>query len=247
MIRKLVTLSALALLVLAAASCQKLQARDNLNKGIKAFREGKFERAVEFFDNATKLDPELTNAQLYLATAYAQQYIPGAPSPENDKFAQNAIEVFKKVLEKDPKNTNAVAGVAGMYQNLADYPKAVEYYKKQTEIDPNNAVPYYAIASTDWIMVYNKQNPLPEDQKGPLVAEGLEYADKAIAKNPNYEEAIIYKNLLLRQKALLTKDKKEIEELTAQADELAKKALAVRKANEEKKAAAAGASGGEAK
>ena len=39
MIRKISLLFALSLLVLATASCQKLQARDNLNKGIKAFRE----------------------------------------------------------------------------------------------------------------------------------------------------------------------------------------------------------------
>jgi len=239
--RKLALLSALALLVFATASCQKLQARDNLNKGIKSFREGKFERAVEYFDNATKLDPELTNAYLYLATAYAQQFVPGVDTPDNKKFAQSAIDTFQKVLEKDTKNSNAIAGLASIYQNLADYAKAVEYYKKQTEIDPENPVPYYAIGSTDWIMVYNKQNPLPEDQKGPLVAEGLTYVDKAIEKNPTYDDAMIYKNLLLRQKALLTKDKKEAEALVAEADDWAKKSLAARKANEEKKANAAAA------
>jgi tetratricopeptide (TPR) repeat protein len=239
MIRKLGLLSALALLVLATASCQKLQARDNLNKGIKAFREGKFERAVEFFDNATKLDPELTNAELYLATAYAQQYIPEVDSPENLKFADNAIKTFENVANKDPKNTNAVAGLAGMYQSLHKYDKAREYYKKQTEIEPDNPVPYYAIGSTDWILVYNKQNPLPDEEKAPLIAEGLEYVDKALAKNPNYEEAMTYKNLLLRQKALLTKDPKEAKALEDEATEWFNKALAARKKNEEQKAGAA--------
>jgi len=240
MIRKLGLLSALALIVLATASCQKLQARDNLNKGIKAFREGKFERAVEFFDNATKLDPELTNAELYLATAYAQQYIPDVDSPDNVKFAENAIKTFESVANKDPKNTNAIAGLAGMYQSLHKYEKAVEYYKKQTEIEPDNPVPYYAIGSTDWILVYNKQNPLPDDQKAVLVAEGLQYVDKALEKNPSYEEAMTYKNLLLRQKALLTKDPVEAKALEDQATEWFNKALAARKANEEKKASTAG-------
>jgi tetratricopeptide (TPR) repeat protein len=240
MIRKLGLLSALALIVLATASCQKLQARDNLNKGIKAFREGKFERAVEFFDNATKLDPELTNAELYLATAYAQQYIPDVDSPDNVKFAENAIKTFESVANKDPKNTNAIAGLAGMYQSLHKYDKAREYYKKQTEIEPDNPVPYYAIGSTDWILVYNKQNPLPDDQKAELITEGLLYVDKALEKNPNYEEAMTYKNLLLRQKALLTKDPVEAKKLEDQATEWFNKALAARKANEEKKANAAG-------
>jgi tetratricopeptide (TPR) repeat protein len=239
MIRKLGLLFALALAVLATASCQKLQARDNLNKGIKAFREGKFERAVEFFDNATKLDPELTNAELYLATAYAQQFIPDVDSPDNLKFAENAIKTFERVASKDPKNTNAIAGLAGMYQSQHNYNKAREYYKKQTEIEPDNPIPFYAIGSTDWILVYDKQNPLPDEEKATLIAEGLDYTDKAISKNPNYEEALTYKNLLLRQKALLTKDPKEAKALEDEATEWFNKALAARKLNDEKKAGAA--------
>jgi len=239
MIRKIGLVFVLSLVVLATASCQKLQARDNLNKGIKAFREGRFEKAVEFFDNATKLDPELTNAELYLATAYAQQFIPDVDSPDNVKFAENAIKTFESVANKDPKNTSAVAGLAGMYQSLHKYDKAREYYKKQTEIEPDNPVPFYAIGSTDWILVYDKQNPLPEEEKPALIAEGLEYIDKAIEKNPNYEEALTYKNLLLRQKALLTKDPKEAQALVDEATEYFNKALAARKINEEKKASAA--------
>ena len=244
MFRKFATLGVLALFVLATASCQKLQARDNLNKGIKAFREARFEKAVEFFENATKLDPELTNAELYLATAWAQQYIPNLDTEDNKRFAENAIKTFDRVLAKDPKNGSAIAGLAGMYQSLADYAKAKEYYMKQTEIDPENAVPYYAIGSTNWILVYNKQNPLPEDQKAPLIAEGLQYVDKALEKNPNYEEAMTYKNLLLRQQALLTKDPKESKALEAEATVWFEKALATRKSNEERKQNPAGAAEG---
>jgi tetratricopeptide (TPR) repeat protein len=239
MIRKLGILSALALLVVTTVSCQKLQARDNLNKGIKAFREGRFEKAVEFFDNATKLDPELTNAELYLATAYAQQFIPEVDSPDNVKHAESAIKTFESVAAKDPKNTSAIAGLAGMYQSLHKYDKAREYYKKQTEIEPDNPVPYYAIGSTDWILVYDKQNPLPDEEKATLIAEGLQNIDKAISLNPTYEEALTYKNLLLRQKALLTKDPNESKALNAEADEWFNKALEARRINAEKKEGAA--------
>ena len=240
MIRKLAIFCALALFVLATASCQKLQARDNLNKGIKAFREGKFERAVDYFDNATKLDPELTNAELYLATAYAQQFIPGADSDENKKFAQKAIKTFESVLNKDPKNTSAVAGLAGMYQNLQDFDKSREYYKKQTEIDPENPVPYYAIGSTDWILIRNKANPLSDEEKATLITEGLQYIEKALQKNPSYDDALTYKNLLIRERIPLTKDPKEKLALEAEATEWFNKALAARKANEEKKQSAVG-------
>jgi tetratricopeptide (TPR) repeat protein len=66
-----------------ASGCDKLKARDNLNKGVEAYRDGKFDQAIEDFKQAKDLDPTLINARLYLATAYATQYIPGAPSDEN--------------------------------------------------------------------------------------------------------------------------------------------------------------------
>jgi tetratricopeptide (TPR) repeat protein len=240
MIRKLALWSALAAFVLAATSCQKLQARDNLNKGIDAFKKGKFDKAVEFFDNARKQDPDLTNAELYLATAYAQQFDPNlGPSGDNEKYANNAIETFQSVLNKDPKNASAVAGLAGLYQGLKNLEKSREYYKKQTEIEPNNAIPFYAIASTDWLRIRDKSHPLSDEEKAQAVEEGLEYVDKALEKNPNYQEAMAYKNLLLRDKAAATKDPAQAKQYLEQADVWFAKALEALKTNAEKKASEA--------
>jgi tetratricopeptide (TPR) repeat protein len=240
MTKKILTLSVLVVFVLLSASCAKLKARDNLNKGIKAFKEGHFERAVEFFKNASELDPELTNAELYLATAYAQQFIPGAPSEENQKFADNAIATFEKVLEKDPKNTNAVAGIAGLYQSQLKFQNARDYYKKHTEIEPNNAVPFYAIGSISWYIVYDKNSPPPLEEQPAIIEEGLAYLNKALAINPDYDEAMTYMNLLLREKARLTKDDAEKKQLVTEADEWFNKALATRAKNAEKAQSAAG-------
>ena len=62
------------LLVLAIAAsltgvgCDKLRARDQLNKGVVAYKNAKYKDAIEHFKNAVDLDPNLTNARLYLAT-----------------------------------------------------------------------------------------------------------------------------------------------------------------------------------
>ena len=66
----------LAILALATTSCAKLQARDNLNKGVRAFRDAHYENAVSYFKQAVELDPDLTTAEIYLATAYSQQFVP---------------------------------------------------------------------------------------------------------------------------------------------------------------------------
>src|SRR5439155_764516 len=110
--------TAVAMLVLALTGSAKLQARDNLNKGVRAFRESHYENAVNYFKQAVELDPDLTTAQIYLATAYSQQYIPGGRSEENDKNAKLAIQTFESVLQRDPNNVNAIAGLASMYQSL---------------------------------------------------------------------------------------------------------------------------------
>ena len=45
-------------LALLATSCQKLQARDQLNKGVQAFKNAQYPQAVENFKKAVELDPD---------------------------------------------------------------------------------------------------------------------------------------------------------------------------------------------
>src|SRR6476660_8092191 len=107
----------LALLAVTATGCAKLQARDNLNKGVRAFRDAHYENAVKYFQQAVQLDPDLTTAEIYLATAYAQQYVPGGRGEDNQKNAQMAITTFENVMKRDPNNVNAIAGLASIYQS----------------------------------------------------------------------------------------------------------------------------------
>src|SRR5215468_12236499 len=105
----------LVLAVAAAAAlnigCNQLKARDQLNKGVQAFTAAQYPEAVERFKTACELDPGFAAARLYLATAYMQQYIPGAESPENNRMAQAAHDEFMKVLELTPNDKTAVASL----------------------------------------------------------------------------------------------------------------------------------------
>lgn len=235
-----IMLAFLAILAVAASGCAKLQARDNLNKGVRAFRDAHYENAVNYFKQAVELDPDLTTAEIYLATAYSQQFVPGGRGEDNDKNAQLAIQTFEDVLKRDPNNVNAVAGLASIYQNLGQtdtkqLQKSHDYYLKYAQLDANNPVPYYAIGSLDWLIVYDKNNPPPEDEQGRVIDEGLTYLDKALALNPDYDDAMTYKNLLYREKARLTANDDEKKKLTDMADEWFNKGLETRKKNAEKK------------
>jgi tetratricopeptide (TPR) repeat protein len=229
------------MLALASASCAKLQARDNLNRGVRAFRESHYENAVNYFQEAIRLDPELTMAEVYLATAYLQMYIPGATSDDNQKNADLAIATFQRVLERDPSNTSAIAGLASIYQNTNQLQKSREFHKRNAELNPTDPVPFYAIGSVNWIMIKDSAS-LPPEQQMPaqdqlnLVDEGLQNLDKALALNPDYEDAMAYKNLLYREKARLTENEEEKAKLISMADEWFTKALETRKRLAEQKA-----------
>jgi len=77
--RRALALVSLLILVGGVSGCSKLKARDQLNKGVADFKNGQYDSAIEHFKQAKEADSTLMNARLYLATAYASQYIPGAP------------------------------------------------------------------------------------------------------------------------------------------------------------------------
>ncbi len=164
--RILVVLGAAALLLAGGMTgCKKLEARDNLNKGVQAFKNAKYADAVEFFKTAIDLDPTYPTARLYLATAYMSQYIPGAESPENLAYADNAAKYFKEVLAENPKDTTALKSLASLeYQKSSGAPTteeklkrldgAAEWYKKLAEVDPNEKEAFYSLGVITWAKFY---------------------------------------------------------------------------------------------
>ena len=118
---RLLTLAAAALLLVSGVGCDKLRARNELNQGVKAYKEAKYEEAIEKFKNAVESDPKLLNARMYLATAYAQQYVPGSEDPENKRVGDQAIEQYKKVIDANPNREqliNSSKGIAGLYLQM---------------------------------------------------------------------------------------------------------------------------------
>jgi len=159
-------LAVLALLLLIPLTgCNKLRARDELNKGVRAYKNASYEEAVDHFRRAIEYDPDLINARLYLATAYASQFTPGSPSEENRKNADAAIEAFQEVLQRQPNNVTALSYVASLYYGMAGgaqkqeerfefFEKSKEYRRRLIEVDPNNPEHYYSIGVIDWTIAY---------------------------------------------------------------------------------------------
>src|SRR5579864_6933358 len=151
---RVLALIADGVLMLSAAGCNKLRARDQLNKGVASYKNARYEEAIDHFQKAVTLDPNLLNARLYLATAYAQQYIPGVDADDNTRMGNQAIEQYKAVLEHDPKSINSVQGIAYIYLQMKKFDDAKAYYRKALEVDPNDPEPYYSVGVIDWTQTY---------------------------------------------------------------------------------------------
>ncbi|HXD91409.1 MAG TPA: tetratricopeptide repeat protein [Candidatus Binataceae bacterium] len=145
----------------------RAQAREYLNKGVQAYKDARFDDAIEDFKRAKELDPWLVNAPLYLATAYASQYIPGAPAEENVRNGELAVQEFKEILERDPNNLSAIDGIASILYNMGGTPfdpkKLIEsnlYHEKHIVIAPDDSEPHYWIGVIDWSLCYRANRDL---------------------------------------------------------------------------------------
>jgi tetratricopeptide (TPR) repeat protein len=264
-IARVPVLAAAALsLMLLSAGCKRLEARDQLNKGVQAYKAARYEEAIGHFQRAVNLDPTYPMTRIYLATAYMQQVVPDLTTPENLKNAQLAIDSYQKVLDEHPNDINSLKGIASLYLSEDKFDKAKEWQLKVLSVDPQNAEAAYTIGVIDWREAYKnavtalKGAGLQDDGAGnakmskgvcadikksndALVAEGLKYLNLAVQDRPTYDDAMSYLNLMYRRQADLDcgNDAARKADL-AQADQWREKAMGTRKANEEKKAAASG-------
>jgi Tfp pilus assembly protein PilF len=263
---KITVVAGLAVLSLLATGCEKLKARDNLNKGVQAFKSAKYSQAVDHFKEAVQLDPDFSTARLYLATAYMSQYIPGADSPENQQNADAAEREFLKVLEKEPNNTVAISSLASLHYNQASgndpakkakqFEEARQWYSKLAQVEPTNKEAYYSLGVITWGKWYPElmgaraklgmkpEDPGPiKDQKirqelkakwGPVVEEGIQNLQKALEIDKEYDDAMAYMNLLIRERADLADSVEEYKKDVQTADNWVQKALETKKIKAER-------------
>jgi tetratricopeptide (TPR) repeat protein len=251
-----VTAALLALLLGSTTGCNKLKARDQLGKGVQAFKNNKYEEAVGHFQNAIALDPNYEQAKLYLATSYSYQVVPNLDTPENLAVAQKALDGFQSVLAKDPTDLTALKQIASIDRNIKKLDEAKEYEKKVIALAPDDAEAHYTIGVVDWMQAYKNAitilaaDGLTDDGLGnvkkskaacakiqeankALVDEGLQYLQKAVEINKTYDDAMSYLNLTYRRKAdMECGDDAARKADLATADDWSQKAMGARKANE---------------
>jgi tetratricopeptide (TPR) repeat protein len=245
------------LLLLSSAMAQtgNPSADSYVKSGVQAFKSGHYEDAASLFRKALAIDPA-EKTHLYLGVTYSMQVVPNLDTPDNLRFAQQALEQFDAVLKIAPKSLIAIKQESYLYRNTRRPNEAKELAKSAQKLDPDDPELPYTIGVLDWTEAYkNANNALhseglndrangnPEKSatvwatiyqlNTPLVSEALAELTRAVEINPNYEDAMTYLSLTYRRRADLHRnDPSAIKSDLELADTWAKRAMEARKANE---------------
>ena len=142
-------------------STKELTLKEIILKGKKYSYEKEYDRAIEYFDESIKLDPQDANAWSNKGLA-----LHGL-----GKFVE-AIQCYDQAIKLDPQDANAWSNKGLALNNMGKCNDAIKYFERSLRVDPN-----YALA---W---YNKGWALGELGK---YKEAIKCHDKSIDLNPNY-------------------------------------------------------------
>jgi len=199
--------------------------RDNLDD---------FQSAEKYFKSLIDLDPKTPERYYALADVYER-----FNDPEDLPLLEQAIEAYKKPVDLHPEDPIAYRQVANLLNKYGRFDETMEWLGKARDVQANNPEGYYLIAVHYWDKVYRDPSLTEKDKKS-YIELGLEQLNQALQIDDQYIDALIYKNLLLREQAKV--DPKRKADLEKEANELRDKAMALReKKQEEEKAAKAAA------
>jgi TonB family protein len=157
-------------------------------------------------------------------TAYQQL----AKLQENRGATAEAEATLLKARTMAPKQKPLLIALAGFYFRHGNFDKTVEALETAERLEPNDPESAQLVATYYWEKVFKDRQLLPADTHR-YITSGIAATDRALAVNPDYTDALLYKNLLLRMKANLESDPFLKQQLNSEAEGLRNRALELNK------------------
>jgi len=176
-----------------------------------------FEQAEPIAKQMIDLDPtDPTNYQV-LGALY-----------EDAGRTDEAEQTFLKSTTVKPNDPQVWSALAGFYNRQDDgkpgkFERTMGALQKRADAEPNNPEAWHTMA-TYYTEKVTKDRTLAKPKVREYTAAGIAAADKAIAINPAYAEAMVFKNILLRVQANDEQNLAKRNELMKEADGLLAKA-----------------------
>ncbi len=161
---------------------------------------------------------------------------------EDAKRIPDAEAQYKKAIDVKPNDPNSYEMLAGFYMRQNQFEKTMDALNQRAKREPNNPEAFHMMATYYWDRsFYDARYRITQAQKREYIDKGLAAEDQALALNPDYLEALTYKNILLRMKANIEPDSTKQKALIKEADTLRERVLDLQKKQKDAAAAAAAA------
>jgi TonB family protein len=135
---------------------------------------------------------------------------------------------LQEAIKREPKNSDHYKALAGFYIKAGDFDRAIGALESLAQADPTNPQHHHTIGVFYWEKAFRDASLSPT-QKMTYILAGIAAEDRALGLNPDYKEAMIYKNILLRLQANHTTDIAMQRQLVAEADTLRNRAMELAK------------------
>lgn len=130
------------------------------------FCQGKYEQALDIFNQALKEDKGNTYFLLYKSKSKVlvklkkydeailniKEYLKLFPEKNNDKEIQNLIKILtlERELARTPSDYKIIASIADLYYQNEGYEESIDYYKKAIILKPDDPVLYFNLGVVYW-------------------------------------------------------------------------------------------------
>lgn len=210
------------------------------------------QKAIENYRKAAEVDtsPEMKKlAMQYLVAAYGpdklndpaqaepivQKMIEIDPNEPGNYFAlakiyedagryEEAEQALLRARDAKPDDVTVYTQMSGFYNRQGEFDKTMEALHKAADMRPNDPQGHQLVSVYYWEKA-QKDYKLNDKQKRDYIQKGIDAADRALALNGDYIEALTYKNILLRMKGNLEPDLAKRKQLYDEADQLRNKAM----------------------
>jgi len=148
--------------------------------------------------------------------------VPGAESEENVANGNKAVEQYQATLRCQPaQSLTPLKGMAYLKMNMKRLDESRDLYRQALKQDDKDPELYYSIGVIDWTQTYKNTSEeksrvaLSSNESlilGPfcralrernlsLVEDGMQMLTQAIALRQDYDDAMVYMDLLYQQRA----------------------------------------------
>jgi protein TonB len=126
-----------------------------------------------------------------------------------------------------PADRTLISSLARHYTRRGKGTEAIDLLEQLAHLEPGDRLAHYTIATYYEEMV--RRGQLSHDDRRAFILRGIAAADRALALDTEYMDALIYKNILLRHQATVEQDPAERQRLLAEADRLRNHAMELHK------------------